>query len=150
MLTIIIIIIIVVGIANYVRAKNYDARFQYGRDIADHLDLKEVFEAAYLGSFEFGEVPPNEDLRKDVEISFDKGVESRLALHFAKNLPKWVLESCAKDIKVNPYNSEASYATYIDKQLELFTTRRNAELVDLLNKKANSSPEPVRRRRRRR
>ena len=80
---IIIIIIIVVGIANYVRAKNYDTRFQYGRDIADHLDLKEVFEAAYLGSFEFGEVPPNEDLRKDVEISFDKGVESRLALHFA-------------------------------------------------------------------
>ena len=150
MLSIILLICVIFWITNYVRARNYDAKFQYGREIADNLDLKDVFESAYLGNFEFGEMPSNENLRKDVESSFDKGVESRLALHFARSLPKWVLESCAKDIKVNPYNLDASYAKYIDKQLEVFMSRRNAELVDLLNKKATSSPEPIRRRRRRR
>ena len=150
MLSTLLLICIVVWIANYIRAKNYDARFQYGQEIAESLDLKEVFENAYLGSFAFGEAPPNESIREETEYSFDMGVESRLALHFVRNLPKWVLESCAKDIKVGTYKCDASYAKYIEEQIEVFTSRRNAELVELLNKKASSSPEPRRMRRRRR
>ena len=145
-----LLIFIIVSVAIHLKDRAYDKRVNYGRDIAKHLNLDEIFETAYLGGFGFDEVPPNEDLRKTVEASFDRGVESRLAFHFAKNLPNWVLEACAKDIKMGQYAIGASYTPHIDKQLEVFTFLRNAELVELLNEKATSVAEPVRRRRRRR
>lgn len=145
-----LLIFIIVSVVVHLRDRAYDKRVNYGREIAEYFNLNEIFETAYLGSFGFDEVPPNEDLRKTVEASFDRGVESRLAFHFAKNLPNWVLEACAKDIKMGQHSEDDSYSKYIDKQLDVFASLRNSELIELLNKKATSVAEPVRRRRRRR
>lgn len=150
MLLIILLIFIISSVVVYLRNKDYDARVNYGKNIADSFDLKDIFETAYLGSFGFDEEPPHEELRKDIEVSFDRGVETRLAFHFAKTLPKWVLQAGVKGLKSGQYGTDGSYAEYIEKQIDVFTGRRNLELIDLLNKKATSTPEPQRRRRRRR
>jgi len=150
MLLIILLGVIGFSVASYLRGRDYDARVNYGREVAEHFDLKHIFENAYLGSFEFDEDPPHEDLRREVEAELDRGVESRLAFHYAKTLPKWVLQACAKDIKSGQFSHDANYAKYIDSELDKFTVSRNAELAELLAVKATPSTEPERRRRRRR
>ena len=150
MLIIGLLILIVVSILSYVHNRNYDARFQYGKQIAEHIDLEEIFETSYLGGFGFDEELPNEDLRKETESQFDKGVESRLGLHFARTLPKWVLETAAKDIKRGQFNSGSSPGQYVSKQIDIFAETRRSELSGLLKTRADSAPEPVGRRRRRR
>lgn len=152
MLLILLLGVIGFSVASYLRGRDYDARVNYGREIADHFDLKDIFENAYLGGFEFDEEPPHEELRRDVEAEHDRGVESRLAFHFAKALPKWVLQACAKDIKAKQFNYNGTYSKYIDIELDKFTAIRNAELAELLHERATPSPssESDRRRRRRR
>ena len=150
MLLILLLGVIGFSVASYLRGRDYDARVNYGREIAEHFDLKHIFENAYLGSFEFDEDPPHEDLRRDVETDFDRGVESRLAFYYAKTLPKWVLQACAKDIKSGQFSHDANYSKYINQGLDKFTALRNAELVELLAVRATPSTEPERRRRRRR
>lgn len=150
MLLILLLIFIISSIVVHLRHREYDARVNYGRNIADSFDLKDIFETAYLGSFGFDETPPHEDIRKNVEAAMDVGAEARLAFHLAKTLPKWVLQAGVKGINSGQYGIDGSYADYIEKQVDIFTAKRNLELTDLLKKKATSTPEPQRRRRRRR
>ena len=143
-------ILAIFGLVSYLRSRDYDLRFRAGKEIAEHIDLAEIFETTYLGAFKFDETPPNEDLRKNVERDFDRGVESRLALHFAKTLPKWVLQGGAADIKKGQFSFGTSIGGHIRKQVYVFAEARRVELSGMLKTRAATGPDPDRRQRRRR
>ena len=150
MLVLGLLALIIFWIVSAYQTRDFDRRREYGKLIAQNIELGELFEGFYFGEYEFGEIPPNENIRKNLEARYDRGVETRLAFHFAEALPKWVLSKAVNDINANQFHLEETYGHYIRDQLYEFATIRSQELIQIMQQKSVTKLHPDRRRRRRR
>ena len=150
MLVLGLLALIVFWIVSAFQTRDFDRRREYGKIIAENIELNELFESFYFGEYEFGELPPNEDIRKQVEARYDRGVETRLAFHFAENLPKWVLLKAVNDVKSNQFSMNNTYGNYVQDQVYEFAKNRSRELIEMLEEQSRIQVSPNRRRRRKR
>ena len=150
MLVWLIIGLIIFWTVKFVKNKDDEARFVYGNEVAEYLDLDQVLHDSYSGSFAFGDAMPDEAIYLDVAHHIDQGADRRLGLHFANKLPKWVLKSAAKDIASGGFKDDGVYAKYITTEVAQFAKNRNLDITKAIEDKKNPAPQVNQRRRRRR
>jgi len=134
MLALGILALIIFWIVSAYRTREFDRRREYGKIIAQNIELDELFEEFYFGEYEFGEILPNENIRKQVEVRYDRGVETRLAFHFAEVLPKWVLLKAVNDINSNQFCLQETYGYNIRYQLYVFAKIRSQDLIQIIQR----------------
>ncbi|MEP3653465.1 MAG: hypothetical protein ABJO36_01090 [Litorimonas sp.] len=142
--------LIIVWTINFAKDKDADARFKYGNEVAEHLDLKVILQDSYDGSFAFGEATPDDSIYSDVADRIDQGSARRLGLHFSRRLPKWVLKSAAKDIALGGFKDDGAYMKYVMTEVEEFSKNRNLQIAKAIEARKNPAPQVNKRRRRRR
>lgn len=150
MLVWLLIGLVVVWSINFARDKDADARFKYGNEVAEFLDVKSILKESYDGSFAFGETQTNAVAYQAAAEHVDAGAVRRLGLHLSRRVPKWVLKTAAKEIGSGTFKEDANYSKYIMTAVEEFSKARKLQIAETIKAKNNPKSQTNARRRRRR